>query len=281
MKGEISYNLFADQISDSNGTAIYLNEQSSISIIHHCMFINCSSSSQCGGLFIDHCNIPIKFCCFTNCRALYAIAICFYGMGDTLNEFIYISTDSCSTIPKSKEGQGGTIYIKETKSKIDNLNSSNNIVNHVATIQYSLCSSSQMSFCNAYANNATKQGVIIQFLDTPINLVQKSNFILNYCGNLSLIRYYSVNNISSINTEVSDSNFIDNTSPKIVTDFINVINCYHDKMSSFGADIKNEVSLSINIQMPIIHCIYKQTKNDIFIPLNLIKISGIFLSNSF
>ena len=258
MSNVISFSLFADIESPEKGAGLYVKETSSISSIYHCMFYNCCSSTHSGGVYIDHCSIPIKYCCFHKCKAFDFVAIGFYGISDITNEFLYLSTDSCSTIPQSEKGNGGTIHISETISKISNLNSTNNILNHIATSENYLCEKSDIIFCNSINNQAPKEGVVIQLYDTPTNLISYSNFVSNSCGRLPLIRCVTLKFQSEV--EVTKCNFALNNSPQIVTDSVTVTECYDDQSSTFGTNIQNQLQTLLYIETPLISCVYSQTQ---------------------
>ena len=277
MSNVISFSLFSNIESSQSGAALYVKKTSSISSIYHCMFYNCSSSQFSGGIYIDHCSIPIKFCCFSKCSAFAYVAIGFFGIPDIINEFLYLSTDSCSTIPKSDIGDGGTIYTSETISKISNLNSTNNILNHIATAINHLCKTSEIIFCNSIKNQATKEGVIVQLYDTPTNFIKYSNFVSNTCGNLSLIRCVTINEKSKV--EVTKCNFALNKSPKIVTDSVTVRECYDDHSSTFGTNILDSTQQSIYIKTPLISCVYSRTQIHSFILHHLLPFVSSFLFN--
>ena len=254
MSHAISFSLFSDIELEENGAGLSISKSSSVSSIHHCMFINCYSHQSGAGIYIDHCSVQIRFCCFNQCKSKGAIAICNIG-SDELIEFFFISTDSCSTIPESKDSEGATIHIYETKSTFSNYNSTNNKVNHIATSENSNSPSADIRYFNSIGNSAVKEGVIVQFNTVPSNSLTFSNFVSNSCNNLPLIRFYSCTGT------VSYSNFILNQCETIVTQSsIQVLHCYDDGKSSFGPNIQSKESSILSISSKQIECIYFLTQ---------------------
>ena len=268
MPNAISFSLFSNLHSTSNGGGLFINKPLSISKIHHCMFYNCSAAAAGGGLYISHCSIAIKYCCFNQCKSQYYVAISYIGTNDE-NVFKFISTDSCSTIETSEVGQGATMHFQELKiTKVNNINSTNNVLNHIATAEASYCNESEFIFINSIQNNSPKEGVIVQLHISNINTIKYSNFISNKCGNLPLLRSFNGDN-DPLTVTVSCCNFIGNQCNAIVTPSITVISCYDDKTSTFGANILTPLQSPLDNPISIVLCIYSKTGSFINFPHNL------------
>ena len=253
MSHAISFSIFDNIKSQENGAGLSISNLSLISSVNHCLLINCSTEKFGAAIFVDHCSIPIKYCCISQCKALFAVAICNFGLSDEIVEFYYIATDSCSTIPKGTAG--GTLYIAETISSFSNYNSTNNKVNHVATSENANSPSADLKFINSIGNNANKEGVIVQFNTVLSNTLTYSNFVANSCNQYSLIRCYNCSGT------VSHCNFISNQCQTIVTQsIIRVIHCYDDGQNIFGTNIESQESSILNIQSKRIECIYFHTQ---------------------
>ena len=89
MSHAISFSLFSDIELEENGAGLSISKSSSVSSIHHCMFINCYSHQSGAGIYIDHCSVQIRFCCFNQCKSKGAIAICNIGSDELIEFFSY------------------------------------------------------------------------------------------------------------------------------------------------------------------------------------------------
>ena len=201
-------------------------------------------------------------------QAKYCVAISYIGINDE-KEFYYISTDFCSTISTSEKGHGATIQFQEMKfPKLNTINSTNNVLNHIATGQTYLCDESEFKFINSIQNNSPEEGVIVQMHTSYINTIIYSNFILNKCGNLPLIRsYIDVGN--PLTVTVTNCNFVENQCKAIVTKSITVISCYDDHKSTFGTIILSSLQSPIDNPILIVLCIYSKSGSFFVFPRNL------------
>ena len=278
MPNIIEFCLYKNIISYENGGGIRLSKSSTYAI-RNCMFDNCTSLQNGGGIFINLSSVKITGCCFSQCVASCYPAIIAYGSPYHTNQYSYISTDSCSLLPDSDENNGSTICVVGEIHQLTDHNSTNNVVNHVSTIQIYKTPAFTIKYCNSVGNNASINGVCIQFHNiTSKRTISYSNIVLNHGKYFPIIRFvdgdYNVN-------QITNANFVQNDSPLFDTGNLpNIINCFCDD-STYNTYIYNSVTTPFIHPTSLIDCVYKQTKVIKIIPPNILKFISTFILSKY
>ena len=205
---------------NTNGGAVFIQDDSIDVIIDYCTIFKCSSSFQGGGIFSNSNKALLRCLCLSYCTCFdNFISLISEANSESANTFIY------STIFKSTSTKPYTCSIKDGIQSISYINSTCNADEASGLMIYFSKTSSQSSYCSLI-NNQANNGQILENSDSLSSSMSNYNII----NNSALNGPHGIVSIWRGSATLTKSTLIDNKEFKCLFYFdqgtLNVNFCY-------------------------------------------------------